>query len=112
MAQKSRTGRRSLRGMEPPTPQEEDEIMEARLKGRDIEFERVVAAAIKYDAERERTDFMHEARFSKCWDRLYDAIKSACKAQRTLRAPITAEELDWRRQKTTWQAREKVPSRE
>lgn len=97
---RGRTGKRD----DQATPEEEREIQESRITYRDHEFERVVDVAVKYHAEESRTDNLHEARRSKLWGDLHDAIKAAYEAQKDLRRPISADELDMHRRMKAWQA--------
>lgn len=96
MGRMSHHGRPRYSGSQ-ATPEEQREIQEDRIIHRNAEFERVVDVAIKYHAERSRTDELHEARRSKLWNDLREAIKDAYEAQKDLGKAISPRDLDMHR---------------
>lgn len=78
-----------------------DWIRKAQVEERDFAFERVVKAAIAYDAETRRDDPAHRGRMSQRFSALWKAIEYACEALNP--GPATEKDLDHARWMIEWE---------
>src|SRR5688572_13373619 len=102
MARKARTDARAL---EPKTAA--DQAIHNRIRETKYQCWRqcvddVVDAALKYDAERKRSDSLHRARLSKTFDTLFNVMRFACEARQALEGPVTNRDVEDDMRREEW----------